>query len=340
MVIVDRLGKGVLIINLKRLDTSYIARKFIKHYIPLHGIPRAITSDRGSQFVSEFWARVCQLLRITRRLSTAYHPETDGSTERANQRIEAYFRNFVNEAQDDWSLWSPIGALALNGLNNASTGVSPFFLDHGYELDPLDIPEDLQARRQGRPANNPKKQAEAIVLKLKDALDLANSSMALAQQQQEEAANRRRDPAVHYKIGDKVWLDLRHVKTDRQSKKLDVRNAKYTVLERIGSHAYRLNTPPGIHNVFHTWLLRPAASDPLPSQQQTDYQPPAIMVDGQEEWYVEKILKERLVDRGFLGKQKKYYVKWRGYQRPTWAWREDIEDTIALDEWETDNPPG
>ena len=339
MVIVDRLGKGVQVINLKRLDTSYIAQKFVKHYIPLHGIPRAITSDRGSQFVSEFWARVCQLLRITRRLSTAYHPETDGSTERANQRIEAYFRNFVNEAQDDWSLWSPIAALALNSLNNASTGVSPFFLDHGYELDPLDIPEDLQACRRGRQANNPKKQAEAIVLKLKSALDLANSSMALAQQQQEEAANRRRDPAVHYKIGDKVWLDLRHVKTDRQSKKLDVRNAKYTVLERIGSHAYRLNTPSGIHNVFHTWLLRPAASDPLPSQQQTDYQPPAIMVDGQEEWHVEKILKERLVDRGFLGKQKKYYVKWRGYQRPTWAWREDIEDTIALDEWETNNPP-
>jgi hypothetical protein len=119
-------------------------------------------------------------------------------------------------------LWSPIAALALNSLNNASTGVSPFFLDQ-------DIPEDLQARRRGRQANNPKKQAEAIVLKLKNALDLANSSMALAQQQQEEAANRRRDPAVHYKMG---------------------------------------------------------------------------------------------------------------YQRPTWAWREDIEDTIALDEWETNNPPG
>jgi hypothetical protein len=63
------------------------------------------------------------------------------------------------------------------------------------------------------------------------------------------------------------------------------------------------------------------------------------MVDGQEEWYVEKILKERLVDRGFLGKQTKYFVKWQGYQKPTWAWREDIESTIALDEWETNNPP-
>jgi hypothetical protein len=112
-----------------------------------------------------------------------------------------------------------------------------------------------------------------------------------------------------------VWLDLRHVKMDRQPKKLDARNAKYTVLERIGSQAYRLNTPSGIHNVFHTWLLRPAASDPLPSQQQTDYQPPAIMVDGQEEWHVEKILKERLVDREFLGKQ----------QRPIWAWREILK---------------
>ena len=114
--------------------------------------------------------------------------------------------------------------------------------------------------------------------------------MAAAQEGQEEYANRHRQAAPAYQVGQKVWLDLRNIKTNRPSKKLDARHAKFTVLEKIGSHAYRLDTPPGIHNVFHTYLLRPAADDPFPSQKQTDWQPPAIINDeGEEEWEVERI---------------------------------------------------
>jgi hypothetical protein len=68
------LGKGIIIEPLEKLDTDYIARRFVKCFIGQHGIPAAITSDRGNQFVNELWARICELLGIRRRLSTAYHP--------------------------------------------------------------------------------------------------------------------------------------------------------------------------------------------------------------------------------------------------------------------------
>jgi hypothetical protein len=132
--------------------------------------------------------------------------------------------------------------------------MSPFFLDHGYHVEPLDF--DTDPREFGNP-RTPAQKAENIVAKLKEALEMAQASMASAQQAQEEYANHRRDPAREYQVGDKIWLDLRNVRTERPSKKLDIHNAQYTVLEKVGSHAYKFNIPEGtIHPVFHTTLLR------------------------------------------------------------------------------------
>jgi hypothetical protein len=249
MVIVDRLGKGIIIEPLEKLDTDYIARRFVKCFIGQHGIPAAITSDRGNQFVNELWARICELLGMRRRLSTAYHPETDGQTERTNSTIEAYLRMFCDWAQSNWAFLCPMAQLAINGRDSTSTGVSPFFLDHGYNVEPLQLEGEVRDLPNARTM---RQKGENIIAKLKGALEVAQATMAIAQQRQEEVANRRRSEAPAYRPGDKVWLDLRNIRTDRPNKKLDARHAKYTVLEKIGSHAYRLDTPAGIHNVFHT----------------------------------------------------------------------------------------
>ncbi|OJD25639.1 hypothetical protein ACJ73_02992 [Blastomyces percursus] len=125
--------------------------------------------------------------------------------------------------------------------------------------------------------------------------------------------------------------------TETDCKKLDARNAKYRILERIGSHSYRLDVPKGVHDVFHVVLLRPASDNPFPSQRLTDYQPPAVLIPNEEgepeaEWHVEQILQERQRKIG-RGKRHEYLVKWTGYARPTWTEATLLEDTSALDNW-------
>ncbi len=330
MVITDRLGKGVIFEDLSDIETETVAERFMHCFYRYHGLPDAIVSDRGGQFVGHLWRRVCQLAGINQRLSSSYHPETDGATERMNQTLEEYIRLFCSYAQDDWAALLLSAELAINNRDATSTGVSPFFLSHGYHVEPFAF-ETEELRSTGK---SPIQIGESILQKLREARDWAQAAMATAQQQQEEFANRHRQPAVSFRVGDKVWLNLKNVKTDRPSKKLDDKNGKFTVIEVVDSHAYRLDTPPGIDNVFHVSLLRPAGTDPLPSQIVTDVQPPAIITeDGEEEYVVEEILRARTRKVG-RGSRREILVKWTGYARPTWEPLSSLEDTAALDTFE------
>lgn len=336
MVITDRLTRGVILTPMKEITADAMANVFLTEFYRRHGLPESIVSDRGSAFISKMWKRVCQLLNIKRRLSTAWHPETDGSTERLNAVVEDYLRQFTCFQQSDWKMLLPSCELALNNRPATSTGVSPFFLMHGYDLDVIQLSEPVEDRAM----TSPIAKGDAIAKKLSEALEFAQAALASSLERQEFYANQHRQAAPLYRPGDMVWLDLRNVKTQRPSKKLDEKYAKYTVLEAVGSHAYRLNTPPGIHPVFHTWLLRPVIDDPLPSQKRSDPQPPALLIsdgddgeDSHEEWSVERILDERTRRVG-RGSRKEVLVKWVGYQRPTWEPRSALEETAALDAWE------
>ena len=335
MVVTDRLSKGAIFIPLPNTTTDTVVQKFIERVVAYHWLPNAITSDRGNQFVSKLWERLCQILKINRRLSTAYHPQTDGATERMNSVWEAYIRSFTNWAQTDWATLCPMAQIAINGRNATSTGVSPFFLQHGYDIDPLQLqtPEG-RALPLGTPDNcSDNEKAEQIVSKLRSVLELAQASMASAQQEQERQANRSRREARQYRVGDKVWLRLdQQYSTGRTSKKLDWKNAKYTVLEVIDSHSVKLDTPPGPHPVFHVDRIKLASSDPLPSQEVDDSQPPALQVAGEDEWVVEDIVaeRERRVGRGA---KREYEVKWRGYYQTSFEPVQLLEDTEALDRW-------
>lgn len=118
---------------------------------------------------------------------------------------------------------------------------------------------------------------------------------------------------------------------DRPSKKLDQQCSKFTVLKKVGSHTYHLNTPAGIHPVFHMWLLQLANNDPLPSQTQTDWQPPAIIGEnGDKEYKVEEIVAKQMNKCG----QTEYCVQWHGWHNLTWEPAAHLEETIALDVWQ------
>ena len=123
---------------------------------------------------------MCELLGVERRLSTAYHPESDGATERRNQEIQAYLRAFVAYNQDDWKRWLPLAQIALNGKPAASTGISPFFMTHGYETRAVEMAEAYKGSGENTERSNPRKRGEAMVSKLKEAYEWAQAAMAMA----------------------------------------------------------------------------------------------------------------------------------------------------------------
>jgi hypothetical protein len=128
------------------------------------------------------------------------------------------------------------------------------------------------------------------------------------------------------------------VRTQRPSKKLDWLHARYQVVDVPSPHTVRLNVPTGIHPVFHVELVRPAATDPFPSQISDDTQPPPLLVDGEEEYEVEQILavRRRKIGRGYRDEA---LVKWRGWARQTWTKLDFVRDCAALDTFEEQYGP-
>jgi hypothetical protein len=336
LVIVDRLGKGTVLIPCLDLEGETLARLFIQHYYGHHGLPSAITSDRGDQFVQGVWSFICKILGIKQRLSTAYHPETDGQTERMNQPIEEFVRHFCGYWQENWDELMPIAQGAIMGRDATSTGVSPFFLTHGYHPnlgDSIQLPEAPATPR------SPAQSAAAKLQQIKECVEFTQSTIAYAQQRQQEIHDKHRDPAPAYQVGDKVWLDMRNVRLpDGRKRKFTRVHEQFRVTEVIGNNAYRLDTPKGIHNVFNTSLMRPVAQDPFPSQQQDDVQPAPIQVDGENEYGIEAVTDTRVKrGRGRGGPlRREFLVRWTGYAEPTWEPMDAVQDTVALDDYEAE----
>lgn len=328
-VIKDRLSKTVVFEAMPTMKAEACAQKFMECWVRHHGFPRAITSDRGTNWTGVFWKHFCSLMGVSQRLSSAYHPQTDGGPERMNQEIQAYLRNFINHAQTDWKKWLPAAQLAINGRYHSAIGTSPFFATHGFNAP---NPTPLREDPVGWTPVPAETRAKDFAKRIREVTEICQATMAATNQQQEESANRKRNPAPIFRKGDKVWLDLRNYSTDRPKKKLDIKHAKYTVAEVLSPLSIRLEgIPRGISPVFHPDLLRLAAQDPLPGQESDDSQPEPILLEGHNEYIIEKILCARKKPQG---KGRKVLVKWYGYHETNWEPLENMEDTAALDEFE------
>jgi transposase InsO family protein len=109
-----------------------LADGFILHIVQTHGLPNSIISDRSSLFTSKFWTHITGALGTTRDLSTAFHPETDGPTERVNAIMEQYLWAYCNYQQDNWKQLLPIAEFCYNNTQSETTGVTPFYANYGY----------------------------------------------------------------------------------------------------------------------------------------------------------------------------------------------------------------
>jgi len=149
--------------------------------------------------------------------------------------------------------------------------------------------------------------------------------------------NWKRQQSYNFKKEDKVWLNLKNIHTDCLCKKFDAKNVKYTIVKKISSYSFCLNTLSGIHNMFHSVMLQSAVMKTLSSQCMTDSQPSSQIVSNEEEFEIKKILKKRFVWHRKEFK-KKYLMKWVSYTWFTWELTFTLKDTVMLNQWELMQP--
>jgi hypothetical protein len=309
-VCVDRFSKHIHIApTTKELDSVGHARLFRDHVWRHHGLPSQVISDCGTQFVQGFTRDLNRLLGIEGRASTAFHPQTDGQTERVNQEIEQYLRMFINHHQDDWAEWLPLAEFAYNNRVHSSTRRSPFEIDNGTHPR-----MGVEPRRQARveAANEFAGRMGRVLEETRAALKQAASDMTRFYDTDHREAE-------VFEVGEKVWLDGRHIKTQRPMKKFDDRwFGPFRVQKVLSRNAYRLTLPHNfrhIHPVFHVSILRCWHPDPIAEHSQPDQPEPLLADNGEPEYEDETILDSRMHYRKL-----QYLVRWKGYGSEHNSW--------------------
>ncbi|EDN10942.1 predicted protein [Histoplasma mississippiense (nom. inval.)] len=297
VVFVDLFTKWAIIVpTSSKLDAERLADIIVWKLAKNFGLPANIISDRDSLINSKFWSTLCYLLHVRRKLSTAFHPQTDGQTERLNQVIEHYLRTYCSYQQDNWIEWIPLAQWAYNNAFHASIKMTPSEAMIGR---PTELRIDVEP-----PSTGASKSAIEQVERMKQAENRIRECLEAAKAAEKKYYDQRHIPKS-FKIGDWVMLRAKNISTLRPSPKLDHRFlGPFQIIDIRGTQAYKLKLTPqykGIHPVFHVSLLEPyhARDGQIP-------QPEPIIIDAQEEWEVEAILDKRQY-RG----QTQYLVKWK-----------------------------
>lgn len=312
-VIADRFSRAVHFVPCSEsMNADELAHLFIIHIVRLHGLPDSIVTDRGSLFTSEYWRRTLDLLGIESRLSTAFHPQTDGQVERSNQTLEAYLRAYVSYSQDNWPDYLPLAEFAFNNSVNSSLGTSPFYAQYGFH------PRfDLRVAVEETVPD-----AEARMEFLQQLWEDLQAEIELAGTDAARYANRSRGPS--FKPGDQVMLLRRNLSTTRSSEKLEyVKLGPFTVVGPVGKRAYQLALPEHmqlIHPVFNVSLLE-RFEDPsqIPDRINPDRVPdPEIRTENVAPEY-QRI--ERVLDLKWIRRKPFYLIQWFDKSVAERSWR-------------------
>ncbi|KAF8748463.1 hypothetical protein RHS01_10834 [Rhizoctonia solani] len=226
-------------------------------------------------FNNKFLRALYKRLGIDPHFSSAYHPQSNGQTERVNPSIKHFLRAYSGVNQRDWTKWLPMAEFAYNNAVHSSTGKTPFKALYGWEptLTPSNVPTDVP-------------EADNLAQTMED--QWKEVELALRQSKQQMIAGEGGSP-TEFKIGEEAWLDAKNVNLRTLSPKLtEQRLGPFKVIEKISNRAYRLELPPTmrIHNVFYVGLLSKVKRD---KKRAFENCPPPVTVDGEEEYEVEGI---------------------------------------------------
>lgn len=332
MTCMDKLTRMVTLIpGRETYSAEDWARSFFYTYCRRWGVPSRILTDRGKVFLSEFWKSLFKMMRTDLLVTTAYHPQTDGQSERTNQTVEVALRYLVNVRRADWAECLPEVEFHINNTINASTSVSPMEYLTGINARTVDVtilPSTAPA------LENWSQRRETIRLESRDAITYAQAKMAIYYDQQHQP--------VSFKPGQKVYVNLQkdigvpgyRLPNDHVVRKLGPRRVgPFRVIPKIGDLVYELDLPSNwkIHKVISVAHLEPAKDD---TYERVTAPVPEIVYDAEghhEEWEVEEILRSRWRDRR-RKRNKEYYIKWKGYgpEHNEWVLADDLKNAPDL----------
>jgi len=203
LVVVDRLTKIVHFIPItEKTSAEGLARLFRDNVWKLHRLPESIISDRGPQFATGLIRELNEILEIKSKLSTAFHPQTDGQMERVNQELEQYLRMFINHRQEQWPEWLGTTEFAYNNKMYLSMQMTPFKANYGQ--DPR---MGFEGRKKGK-----YEEVEKFVEKMKEIQKEAKAALTKMKEDMKKYTDRKRGEADGYRVGDLVMLSTKNLK--------------------------------------------------------------------------------------------------------------------------------
>jgi hypothetical protein len=254
LVVVDRFLKYAHFIPMKHpFTTPQVAQVVLDVVVRLHGMPKSIISDRDKKNLSSFWRELFKIYNTTLMTSTAYHPQTDGQTERVNQCLEMFLRCCIHETLRKWKAWLPLAELWYNSSFHSSLSCTPFRALYGYD-SPVAAAPML--------CSSDNKSVQELITERQWFTGVIKQHLAAAQNRIKLQADKHR-PDRQFQVGDQVLLKLQPY---AQQSVVNMPFPKiaykffgpYTVLEKVGSAAYKLDLPDGsmVHPVFHISQLK------------------------------------------------------------------------------------